>query len=134
MSKYFDGREKYLMAGCCVITGGFIYAMYSAETVAGVIAAQTVVYFFKSIVFANIYAFPLKLLPQRMVGTAAGIINTGGQSAGFVAPAAIGLIVSFSGSYSSAFGLLVGSMVLATLASISLGTSRLKESSGTGAA
>jgi MFS transporter, ACS family, hexuronate transporter len=55
-------------------------------------------------VYGTIYAIPLKHLPDEMVGTAAGVINFGGQCAAAVAPATIGLLVGHShGSFTSAF-------------------------------
>jgi sugar phosphate permease len=120
LTRWFDGREKYLMAACCAISGFFLYEMYTAQTVAGVIAYQSIVYFFKSFVFAGVFALPTKFLPQKLIGTGAGMVNFGGQVAGFVAPAVIGLLVSVTGNYDAVFMFLIAATVLALVVSLSI--------------
>ncbi|MFP3632519.1 MFS transporter, partial [Burkholderia sp. SIMBA_045] len=72
LTRWFDGREKWLMAACCALSGFFLYQMYTAQTVTGVIAYQSIVYFFKSFVFAGVFALPAKFLPTNLIGTGAG--------------------------------------------------------------
>jgi MFS family permease len=127
MTRFFDGREKYLMMSCCAITGMFLYLMYTAQTVAGVITYQSIVYFFKSFVFATAFALPTKILPQRLVGTGVGMVNFGGQVAGFVAPLVIGLLVSHYDSYDAAFMFLIASTAMATLVSLTINASRIRD-------
>ncbi|WP_122154180.1 MFS transporter [Paraburkholderia sp.] len=127
MTRFFDGREKYLMMSCCAITGVFLYLMYTAQTVAGVITYQSIVYFFKSFVFATAFALPTRILPQRLVGTGVGMINFGGQVAGFVAPLVIGLLVSHYDSYDAAFMFLIASTAMATLVSLTINASRIRD-------
>lgn len=120
LTRWFDGREKWLMAACCAISGFFLYEMYTAETVTGVIAYQSIVYFFKSFVFAGVFALPVKFLPQTLIGTGAGMVNFGGQVAGFVAPAVIGLLVSITGNYDTVFGFLIVATAFAVITSLSI--------------
>ncbi|MCP3725164.1 MFS transporter [Paraburkholderia sp. CNPSo 3272] len=120
LTRWFDGREKWLMAACCALSGVFLYEMYTAQTVTGVIAYQSIVYFFKSFVFAGVFALPTKFLPQKLIGTGAGMVNFGGQIAGFVAPAAIGLLVSTTGNYNAVFGFLIVATALAFITSLSI--------------
>ncbi|SIT43726.1 Major facilitator superfamily MFS_1 [Paraburkholderia ribeironis] len=119
-TRWFDGREKWLMAACCAISGFFLYEMYTAETVTGVIAYQSIVYFFKSFVFAGVFALPTRFLPQKLMGTGAGMVNFGGQVAGFVAPVVIGLLVSITGNYDAVFGFLIAATLLALGGSLSI--------------
>jgi nitrate/nitrite transporter NarK len=120
LTRWFDGREKWLMAACCAISGLFLYEMYTAETVTGVIAYQSIVYFFKSFVFAGVFALPAKFLPQKLIGTGAGMVNFGGQVAGFVAPAVIGLLVSITGNYNAVFGFLIVATAFAFITSLTI--------------
>ncbi|MBV8628822.1 MAG: MFS transporter, partial [Paraburkholderia sp.] len=120
LTRWFDGREKWLMAACCGLSGVFLYEMYTAQTVTGVIAYQSIVYFFKSFVFAGVFALPTKFLPQKLIGTGAGMVNFGGQVAGFVAPAVIGLLVSTTGNYNAVFGFLIVATALAFITSLSI--------------
>ncbi|MEJ8794709.1 MFS transporter [Trinickia caryophylli] len=127
MTRFFDGREKLLLTGCCVVTAWFVFKMYTAETVAGVIAYQSIAYFFKSFVLAVVIALPTKILPQRLVGTGIGMVNFGGQLSGFVAPAVIGFLVAYSGTYDAAFGFLVVSAAVAALVSMTISAARIRD-------
>lgn len=127
MTRYFDGREKYLMMGGCILTGVFLYLMYNAESIAGVIAFQSTVYFFKSFVFATAFALPTKVLGKRLIGTGTGMINFGGQMAGFVAPLVIGGLVSYYKTYDSAFMFLVAATAVAAVVSTTIDAGKVRE-------
>jgi len=127
MTRFFDGKEKFLMMGSCVLTGVFVYGMYQAHSTTQVIAFQTVAYFFKSFVFATAFALPTKILSQRLVGTGIGMVNFGGQLAGFVSPMVIGFLVEYTGSYNSAFLFLLGAVVVAALVSTSISAQKIRE-------
>lgn len=121
MDKFFDGREKYLLFIAAVLTAVFLYFMYTAETVIMVIVFQSLVYFFKCFVASSVMALPMKKLPGSVVGSASGMINVGGQSAGFISPVLIGFMISaFNGSYDAVFWFLIGCACLSALASITI--------------
>lgn len=121
MDKFFDGREKYLLFVAAVLTAVFLYFMYTAETVIMVIVFQSLVYFFKCFVASSVMALPMKKLPGSVVGSASGMINVGGQSAGFISPVLIGFMISaFNGSYDAVFWFLIGCACLSALASITI--------------
>ncbi len=126
MIKFFDGKEKYMLMVSAALTAFFLYFMYSAQSISAVIAAQACVYFFKSFVFAVAIALPTKILAEKMVGTGIGIINFGGQAAGFVAPLAIGILVQHF-SYSAAFLFLMGAAIFSVLVSVTLRTPTSKQ-------
>ncbi|MGI4861592.1 MAG: MFS transporter [Janthinobacterium lividum] len=127
MTRYFDGREKYLMMGGCILTGIFLYLMYNAQSIAGVIAFQSIVYFFKSFVFATAFALPTKVLGKRLIGTGTGMINFGGQMAGFVAPLVIGGLVSYYKTYDAAFMFLVAATAVAAVVSMTINAGKVRE-------
>ncbi|WP_251344747.1 hypothetical protein [Heyndrickxia oleronia] len=55
-----------------------------------------------------ITSVPLKILPEAVVGTANGFINTGAQFAGVLTPMLIGFLVDATGgSYNAAFIMLI---------------------------
>ena len=121
MDRFFDGREKYLLVSAALLAAFFLYFMYTAENVIMVIAFQSLVYFFKSFVFAASLALPMKLLPSSIAGSASGVINMGGQSAGFIAPLLIGFMVTaFNGSYDAVFWFLIGAACLSAVTSLSI--------------
>ncbi|AYN96789.1 MFS transporter [Pseudomonas sp. LTJR-52] len=127
MTRFFDGKEKFLMMGSCVLTGAFVYGMYEAQTTAQVIAFQTAAYFFKSFVFATAFALPTKILSQRLVGTGIGMVNFGGQLAGFISPMAIGFLVAYYNSYDSAFLFLLSAVTISALVSASISPRKVRE-------
>jgi len=122
MTKFFSEREKYLLIGSSVLTGIFLYAMYKSETIAALIFYQSLVYFFKSFVLATVIALPTKILPDHQIGTGIGMVNFGGQSAGFIAPAAMGFLVTGTGSFDAAFNFLLVMTALAVLVASTIRT------------
>lgn len=127
MTRYFDGREKFLMMGSCVLTGIFVYGMYTSQSTTQVIAFQTAAYFFKSFVFATAFALPTKILSQRLVGTGIGMVNFGGQLAGFVSPMVIGFLVAYFGTYDSAFLFLLGAIAASILVSLTISARKIRD-------
>ncbi|KMO85532.1 MFS transporter [Megasphaera cerevisiae DSM 20462] len=125
MDHFFDKKEKYLLSGCAVLTAVFLYFMYTSVSVFSVIAFQCLVYFFKSFVLGCVLALPLKLLPQAVSGSAVGMINLGGQAAGFISPALIGCIITvFHGSYDAVFIFLIIAACCSACASLTIGKRR----------
>lgn len=124
MTTFFAEREKYLLIGSSALTGIFLYFMYKAETITMLIVYQSVVYFFKSFVLAAVVALPTKLLRDDQIGSGVGMVNLGGQSAGFVAPAAIGFIVTGTGSFDAAFGFLVAMTAMSVVVASTINTAQ----------
>jgi sugar phosphate permease len=122
MTKFFADREKYLLIGSATLTGIFLYAMYKSETVTALIFFQSLVYFFKSFVLATVIALPTKILPDDQIGTGVGMVNFGGQSAGFVAPAVMGFLVTGTGSFDAAFDFLLVMTALSVLVAMTIRT------------
>src|SRR4051794_38982571 len=122
MTTFFAEREKYLLIGASTLTGVFLYAMYKSDTITSLIVYQSLVYFFKSFVLASVIALPTKLLQDDQIGSGIGMVNFGGQSAGFIAPAVIGFIVTGTGSFDAAFGFLVTMTALAVVVASTINT------------
>jgi len=122
MTTFFAEREKYLLIGASTLTGIFLYAMYKSDTITSLIVYQSLVYFFKSFVLASVIALPTKLLQDDQIGSGIGMVNFGGQSAGFIAPAVIGFIVTGTGSFDAAFGFLVTMTALAVVVASTINT------------
>ncbi|AIY42741.1 L-Proline/Glycine betaine transporter ProP [Collimonas arenae] len=124
MVRFFDGKERYLLIASSVSTAVFLYFMYTADSVAGVITYQCLVYFFKSFVLATCIALPTKIFPERLVGSSIGMVNLGGQSAGFISPLVIGFLVSAFSNYDYAFGFLIAAACLSVVVSIFIKTGK----------
>jgi nitrate/nitrite transporter NarK len=83
---------------------------------------QSLVYFFKSFVLATVVALPTRILPEDQIGTGIGMVNFGGQSAGFVAPLVMGFLVTGTGSFDAAFDFLLVMTALAVLVAATIRT------------
>jgi len=124
MTTFFAEKEKYLLIASSTLSGIFLYAMYRSETITALIVFQSLLYFFKSFVLATVIALPTKLLRSDRIGTGIGMINFGGQSAGFVAPAVMGFIVSGTGSFDAAFGFLIVMTAIAVVVAATINTAQ----------
>ncbi|WP_343650862.1 MFS transporter [Herbaspirillum sp.] len=124
MVRFFDGREKVLLIVSSLLTAVFVYCMYTARTVEGVIAWQCLAYFFKSFVLATCIALPTKLLQAQLVGSGVGMVNLGGQLAGFISPLVIGFLVSAFANYDYAFGFLIAAALFSVLVSLFIRTTK----------
>ncbi|MBY6261197.1 MFS transporter [Azospirillum sp. 412522] len=124
MTRFFADREKYLLIGSAALTGIFLFAMYRAESIAALIVFQSIVYFFKSFVLATVIALPTKVLHESQLGTGIGMVNLGGQIAGFIAPMVMGFLVSASGSFDTAFGFLIVMTALSVAVATTLRSGR----------
>ncbi|MEY8739042.1 MFS transporter, partial [Bacillales bacterium AN1005] len=121
MMKFFQQKEKYLLSIVSILTAVLIYGMYSSKTLTSVIIFQILVYFFKSIAFGSIFALLASFILPDKFGSASGIVNFGGQIAGFVAPLAIGFLIDlFNGSYNAAFIFLIAAVALSFIVSLTL--------------
>jgi MFS family permease len=115
MTRFFPEREKFLLIVSAALTGIFLFAMYESRTIGALIFFQSLVYFFKSFVLATVVALPNKILPGDQIGTGLGMINFGGQCAGFVAPMVMGFLVTGTGSFDAAFDFLLAMTILAVV-------------------
>lgn len=101
-------HEKIAGTVACVCISVLLYLMFTASTVTSFIVYQTVIMLILSFVVILLPAVVLKNLPSSVAGSGMGLVNTGGQLAGFVTPLAIGFIVdAFNGSFNAAFWMLI---------------------------
>jgi sugar phosphate permease len=122
VDRFFLGREKYVAMVVVVLGALFLYLMFTTPSLGLAVVFQILSAFFLYAGFAGIWALPLKVLPTEVMGSAAGMINFGGQAAGFVSPMVMGfLITAFNGSYNAAFWFLVLSALISVVACMTLG-------------
>lgn len=126
MTKLFNHREKWLIALASLLATAFMFGMYKSTSLAGVISFEIATYFFKSIAFSSCFAFFAILISKKSYGSSVGIVNFGGQLAGFIAPLLIGYLVeAFGGSYSIAFLFLVFAAGIAFFTSLTFNNKSL---------
>ncbi|WP_151733099.1 MFS transporter ['Paenibacillus yunnanensis' Narsing Rao et al. 2020] len=121
LDKLAGGRERLAGAVSCAIIGVMIYLMFTAGSVTGFMVYQSVTSLFMAFVLILLPAIVLKRIPSHSTGSAMGMVNTGGQLAGFAAPTAIGFMVdAFDGSYDAASWLLIGCAAVCVVALLGL--------------
>lgn len=115
MLRWFNGRENILLFSTAALTACCVYGMYQSTTITGLIVFQCAAYFFKSFVMSTCMSLPSKILPAHQVGTAAGMVNFGGQTAGFISPVIIGLLIGAQHHFDAAFNFLLLAAVASAL-------------------
>ncbi|MFD0051496.1 MFS transporter [Actinomycetes bacterium NPDC127524] len=125
VDKYFVGRERYFSIVVTILGALFLYLMFKTPSLQLAVTYQIISAFFLYAGFAGIWSLPLKFLPTEVMGSAAGMINFGGQVAGFVSPMIMGfLITAFNGSYNAAFWFLILSSIISVVACFTLGDTK----------
>ncbi len=97
--RYFRGRRKYLVVLCQL---GGVAGLYAFTRVQGAglvtgMAFQAVAGFCFFMGTAAIWSLPVNLLPAKVMGTASGLINTGGQIGGVLSGVVIGTYIKMQG-------------------------------------
>lgn len=130
MDRFFKNKEKFIIVISSLLTTIFVFEMYNSKTLTSVIIFEVITYFFKSITFTSTYSLFSKIITQDNYGSSMGVLNFGGQLAGFVAPLAMGFLVDiFNGSYNAAFLFLVFSVAIAFIVSLTLNSKEINKRS-----
>lgn len=107
--KFFRNNRKTPIILGQVLGAVSLYLMFTVTDSSMATIYRTVAGFFFFWGLGAIMPLPLAVVPRQAMGRAFGIINTGGQIAGFASPIIIGYILEMSGSnYNIAFGFLAG--------------------------
>ena len=108
LDKVGQGRERLFMCVGATMVIGFLVTMAFADSLVLLLTFWTLCLVGYTAIYGTVFVIPLKHLPDESVGTAAGIINFGGQVAAAIGPVAIGYLVGATpGSYALALGFLV---------------------------
>jgi len=120
------GKDRIIASVFGVLVALFLYLMGSAGSITTFITYMTIVTAMAGFISTLIISKSLKTMPESVVATANGFINTGAQLAGFLTPMLIGFLVEASGgSYATAFIMLIA---FALVCSITLMFSRRSNS------
>jgi len=107
---------KYGVIAGVFIVGVLLYLMTFVSSIVQVIIYQSIAFTFMSFIMSFIFTLPHRIMKQKVVGTAFGILNFGGQAAGILSPMIMGALISASGgSYKSAFLFLAVCCLIATI-------------------
>jgi sugar phosphate permease len=97
------GRRRTVLAVVLIGIAVFMALIATATNVITAVIFLIAAGFFLPAVHGPFWAIPMDLLPSRVMGYAAGFLNTGGQIAGIVSPIAIGALIQWTGSYYAGF-------------------------------
>lgn len=120
VGKYFLNREPLVIAISALLSAIAIFAIFHAATPLTASLLLFVGEVFLMATFVTAFTLPMKSLPENMMGSAIGLINTGGTLGGFVSPIVIGYLVENTHGYASAFIFLSLAMVCSALAVLPL--------------
>lgn len=119
LDRYGKSRERLFLAG-----GSFAMVIFMGLTIMSsqlwmLMAFWTLGMMSYTFVYGTVFAIPLKHLPDSLIGTAAGIVNFGGQLASAISPTVMGFLIErAAGSYTGAFLFLLAAGVGCFLVSI----------------
>ncbi|KYD07924.1 MFS transporter [Heyndrickxia sporothermodurans] len=100
----FNGKEKLLIIVCSVLSSIFFLGLVISDSLPLSIVFLFALTFLLTTIFVGIFSWPHKILPEKVIGSSIGIVNTGGTLGGFIAPISFGALISLAGgSFSIVF-------------------------------
>ncbi|CAB3810460.1 MFS transporter [Paraburkholderia fynbosensis] len=119
LDRYGRKHEKRFLVGGAFAMVAFMTIMLACTQLWTLLLCWALCMMSYTFVYGTVFAIPLKRLPDEMIGSAAGVVNFGGQLAASISPAVIGLLVShYGGSFVPALLFLVGAGACAFLVSV----------------
>lgn len=101
-------KAKLVGGSSCIGLGISLYFTFSSSSIVSFVTFQTISSLFIVFICVLLPVMLIKQFSSSLVGTAMGVINTGGQLAGFVSPMAIGLLVEkFNGDFNVVVWMLI---------------------------
>ena len=116
LTKLFAGKEKVLFLSSSILSAIAFAGLVLTDSLAVSIGLLYLLTFLITFIFVGVFSWPHKILPEKVIGSSIGIINTGSTLGGFVAPMTFGALISLvGGSFSIVFISLSVAMVIAGL-------------------
>lgn len=112
VGRYMQGKEPKVIFTCSLLSALCIWLVYTTTSAMTAGLALFFGYIFLMASFVTVFTLPMKRLPTEVMGAAMGMINTGGTLGGFVAPIAMGYLITVTQSYLSPFIFLAVAMVI----------------------
>ncbi|MEU9358441.1 MFS transporter [Streptomyces sp. NPDC048301] len=119
MSRGLDTDPRRLVVPALLVSAALLVAMLLTDSTTAFTVLQSLAMFSAGLSSIGIIGMPLRALPRDVVGSGMGLVNTGGQLAGVLAPLVMGWLADRSG-FPAAFGFLA--LATAAAACISLTT------------
>jgi len=127
LSDYFKGNRKWLFIPSALLSSFFIYMTFSVVSSNMAIVYQSVAALFMFLAYAAFWGLVVDSIPADIMGAGSGMVNLGGQIAGFISPFAMGYLIDLNkGSFDMAFSFLaiaaIASAVVAFVVKIEIET------------
>lgn len=120
LDRFFNNLEKYYAAFGMLMSGIFLYLMFTSSSIVAAMVYLNLCMIFKSFAFTVAFALPHKIMSKKVIGSAMGVINMGAQAAGFISPLVMGFIISLTGSFNGAFWFLIVCSGISIIAALSI--------------
>ena len=117
IDKPFKQNKKVPLVISQVLTAIFLYLTYTVQSVDTLIIYQTIAAFFLFTATGVVFGLPMSAISKEIAGRAMGIVNTGGQLAGFLSPIIVGYLVQLSGAGGTNFDTAFQFFIASTLCS-----------------
>jgi sugar phosphate permease len=117
-----DKTRKPRMVLVTILLGNALFMLLTATATNATLAVVflTATGFFLPAIHGPFWSLPMDLLPSRVIGYAAGFLNTGGQIAGIASPIVIGALISWTGHYEAGFTFMAISAAVSALLVVTL--------------
>ncbi|PAA98595.1 MFS transporter [Serratia fonticola] len=115
VGRYLQGHEPWVIFFSSLISALCIWLVFTSESALTASLFLFLGYIFLMASFVTVFTLPMKRLPTEVMGAAMGLINTGGTLGGFVAPIAMGYLITISHNYMTTFIFLALAMVVSGL-------------------
>jgi sugar phosphate permease len=127
----FKQNRKIPLIALEWITALFLYMTYTAQTLNSLLIWQTASGFVMFGAGGILFGLPVSAISKEITGRAMGIVNTGGQIAGFLSPFIMGYLIQISGvgarSYDTAFLFLIAAALISSLLAMTFPRTRAEE-------
>ncbi|MBP2171279.1 sugar phosphate permease [Erwinia toletana] len=121
LDRFFNGREKYLIAIGAAVSALFIWLMFNASSIPLAFTWLSLSNIFLNAISISVFVTIIKQFPKDSVGTATGLINSVAQIGSFLSPLVIGYILKLTDqNYSSAFLMIIACAIITCLISLSI--------------
>lgn len=115
VGRYLQGREPLVIFFSSLLSALCIWLVFTSQSALTASLFLFLGYIFLMASFVTVFTLPMKRLPTEVMGAAMGLINTGGTLGGFVAPIAMGYLITLSHDYMTTFIFLALAMVVSGL-------------------
>lgn len=113
MDKFFKNNGKVLIIIAELLGAFFLYQFFNVADNTAAQIYQCIAAFFLWMALGAFWSVAVLVIPEHLMGSGSGFVNTGGQFGGFIAPIAIGFMIDyFGGNFASGFNVLIGSTIL----------------------